>query len=157
MMQKFNEDYLKAILEQSPRPHYLCGFGEYSTEGNISKILTTANFLSEGNSSVADRLTMYLGCPHVNVGDCLFGLWNSAHIIAEIEGYKKRTLRKPIILQPMGWVIPPDTELELETVVTKEKEFMRNGKMHSLGTIYGSYSLDEKELINITARYYAQK
>jgi len=157
MIQKLSEDYLKDILKHTPRPHYLCGSGEYSTEGNISKILTKANFTSEGNPSIADRVTMYLGCPHVNIGDCLFGLWNPAHIIAEIEGYKKRTIVKPITLEPMGLAIPPDTELDLETVITKEKEFKRHGKMHSSGTIYGSYSLDGKELIKITAKYYAEK
>ena len=159
MIQELSEDYLRDILEHTPRPHYLCGSAKYSVEGNIYKILTKANFSSEKNPSIADRVTMYLDYPHVNVGHCLFGLWNAVHIIAKIEGYKKRTLKKkkPITIQPMERVIPPDTELELEAVIRKEKEFTREGKIHSSGTIYGSYSLDGKELVNITATYYAEK
>ena len=155
MEQKLSADYIKTIMEHTPRPHYLCGSAKYSVEGNIYKILTTANFTSEGNPSIADRLTNYLPYPHVNVADCLFGLWNAVHIIAEINGYRDRTLKK-IIVQPQR-LIPPDTELELEAVVRNEKEFTRDGKIYSLGTIHGSYSLDEKELINITANYYAEK
>ena len=60
------------------------------------------------------------------------------------------------IVQPKR-LIPPDTELELEAVVRKEKEFTSGGKIYSFGTIHGLYFLDEKELINITAEYYARK
>ncbi len=147
---------VEQLMEGTPRPHYLYGIGEYSHEGNKHMLSTKVNFTSEGHPSILDRIDKYVSKPHVNAGDCCFALWNAVHVMAELNGYGSRILRKKIIIEPKK-LIPPDTELDLEVMVNEEKELILKGKPISVGTIYGSFYLDGKELIKITANYSAEK
>ena len=145
-----------ALMQGTPRPHYLCGTGIYESEGNLHTLSTKLNFLSEGNPSIEDRTEKYMSAPHVNAGDCCFALWNAAHVIAELNGYKNRTLRKQIIINPKR-PIPPNTEIDLVAKVKDGKDLEMKGKRYSLGTISGSFSLNGKELITISAEYCAER
>lgn len=143
-------------MQDTPRPHYLCGIAKYIKENNQHKFFTRVNFTSKNHPSILDRTDKYVSKPHVNVGDICFALWNAAHIIAELNGYGSRILREEIIIKPIR-LIPPDTELDLEILVNEEKEVKMKGKPYSLGTIYGSFYLNKMELIRITAKYSAEK
>ena len=147
---------VKQLMEGTPRPHYLCGIGEYNKEGNQYNLSTKVNFTSEGHPSILDRNDKYVSKPHVNAGDCCFALWNAVHIIAELNGCGSRILRKKIIIEPKR-LIPPDTDLNLEAKVIEKKELVLRGKPFSVGKIYGSFYQDGKELISITADYCAEK
>ena len=135
MKQQLN---VEELLKGTPRPHYLMGKAEYEKKDNKHKLQAKVNFKS------------------VNVGDCCFALWNAVHILAGLEGYKFRTLRKEIVVVPKN-IIPPDIELDLEAKVTEEKSVIKKQETFYLGTINGVFFHKGIELVNISASYCAKK
>jgi len=153
MKQQLN---VEELLKGTPRPHYLMGKAEYEKKDNKHKLQAKVNFKSEGHPSIQDRAKNYVSIPHVNVGDCCFALWNAVHILAGLEGYKFRTLRKEIVVVPKN-IIPPDIELDLEAKVTEEKSVIKKQETFYLGTINGVFFHKGIELVNISASYCAKK
>lgn len=148
---------VEEALKGTPRPHYLIGDARYSSEGNKHEFYGKVNFKSEGNPSIADRTQLYMKNPHVNIGDCCFAVWNAAHIVAEITGYKERILvgeTKIFSEKP----IPSDTILDFKlTGIEKEKKVDKNGKDYYLGSLEGRIFKNNEELIKISSNYFARK
>ena len=143
-------------LKGTPRPHYLVGNAVYEHLDSQHHLLSKVNFKSEGHPSIQDRAEKYVSSPHVNAGDCCFALWNAAHIMSELAGYKDRIIRKQIIITPKK-IIPPDTDLDLEVRIMEEKDVTKNQEIIGIGTIKGIFYHKGTELLNISAGYCAKK
>ncbi len=156
-MRRMGTISVSEALKSTPRPHYLCGMAEYVQENGQHRLLGKVNFSSDGHPSIEDRGTKYLKNPHVNAGDCLFAIWNAAHIIASNQGYSIRTLIDEIRIVPKA-LIPPDQELDLELIATEPQEKSgRNQSKYYLGRLEGRISKERKTLIEVFANYFLRK
>jgi len=149
---------VQEALEGTPRPHYMVGNAEYTQDGSKHVLRGNVNFTSiDEHPSIKDRADKYLPHPHVNAGDVCFAVWNGAHIIGDILGYKERTLVNEVKVIPIK-MIPPDTPLTLEVIVTeRERKTDRNQRSYELGSMNGRLSLNGELLTEVFADYFARK
>ena len=147
----------REALQGTPRPHYLFGKAAYSRDGTRHSIRGQLNFISvDEHPSIVDRNKLYLKHPHVNAGDVCFAVWNAAHIIGDILGYDERTLVNRILVTPVK-VVPPDTPLDIEAIVTpRATKQVRSPSPCVLGSIEGRISLNEDLLTKVEANYFAR-
>jgi len=152
---------LKRLLDATPRPHYLTEITTYNKQGHDCELCNyelngTVIFSSEGHPSVSDRADKYLSEPHVNVGDCCFALWNATHVIAEMNGFGKRILRKKVEIVPFK-IVPPDVSINLEVRLNEQKVIKVKNREMVLGIIQGTFYSGSSKLVKITANYVAER
>ena len=146
---------VEEALKGTPRPYYLIGNVQYIMKENQHELYGKLNFKSNGNPSIEDRVKMYR--PHVNLGDCLFAMWNIAHIGAEAVGYKEQIIvdeTKMIALK----IIPPNTILDIKLIgIEKEKKIDKKGRDYFLGILEGEISRNDELLFKIDTSYFARR
>lgn len=145
-------------MKGTPRPHYMIGEATYEREGNLHRLFGKVNFTStEEHISIRDRAQKYLLHPHVNAGDVCFAIWNAAHIVADLQGYKERTLVDEVKVIPVG-LIPPDKELDLELLIEeRERKLDKSKRGYELGSLFGKVLLNGELLTEVRANYFARK
>jgi len=155
MTKKIN---IRKALAGTPRPHYMVGSAEYLQEETKHLLIGNVNFTSTNeHTSIKDRTSQYLPHPHVNAGDVCFAVWNGAHIIGDILGYKVRTLINKIKIVPIK-IVPPDTPLTLEVIlIERERRTDKKHRSYELGSLTGRISLEGELLTEVFADYFARK
>ena len=122
------------LLRGRPGPHYLTG--DVLVDANLLGLRARALFPST-DSTIGDR-------GHVNVAHYLFGVWNAAHILAVLNGFRT-TLSKSGVWSAHR-VARPDTPMDLRVEITDAdiREKVAGGIInaaYSIGDIkYGEFS-----------------
>lgn len=129
-------------LEGTPRPHYLEGVEEVSSDGQQFRGVVV---FPSSDLTIADRVD------HVNVAHHLFAVWNAAHVMCQQAGFiNPRAFRTEAISRRPTI---PDKQISLEVVALLERE---DSKKVS-GLLTATFTDGKKELCKVMTQFVAQR
>lgn len=128
-------------LQNKPGPHYLSG--EILVDADKRGLNAIAIFPSS-DRTIGDR-------GHVNVAHYLFGLWNAAHILGELNGFEN-TLSTGGVWKAHR-VARPDTAMNLRVAIVDAD--IRNRVAR--GLIEAVYSIDGSSFGEFTSDFFARR